>query len=253
VNTKLKYWLAALALIVWWVLAWFIGSWLHLEGSHLWILRIALAVIGLAAFIIVIWWFRIRDKERGGMNPAGAGGDEIDILVREAETRLQASKLGRSASVGNLPLFLVLGETGSAKTTIVLHSGLEPELLAGQTVQDKVPVPTRTANLWYTRQCIFAEAGGSMLQDAPRWARLVKKLAPRRLHSVFGKGTPAPRAALVCVDGESFMKPGAPEALAASIERIRTRLREVWASAFRCICFSRASTACNSFRIMSAI
>ncbi len=226
-NTKLKYWLAALALIVWWVLAWFIGSWLHLEGSHLWILRIALAVIGLAAFIIVIWWFRIRDKERAAMNPAGAGGDEIDILIREAEMRLQASKLGRSASVGNLPLFLVLGETGSAKTTVVLHSGLDPELLAGQAVQDKVPIPTRTANLWYTRQCIFAEAGGSMLQDSSRWTRLVKKLAPRRLHSVFGKGTPAPRAALVCVDCETFMKAGAPEALAASIERIRTRLREV--------------------------
>ena len=89
--------------------------------------------------------------------------------------------------------YLVLGETGSAKTSVVLHSGLEPELLAGQTVQDKVPVPTRTANLWYTRQFIFAEAGGPMLQDRPRWARLVKKLAPRQLHSVFGKGTPAPR------------------------------------------------------------
>ena len=141
--------------------------------------------------------------------------------------RLQASQLGRSARFGNLPLYLVLGETGSAKTSVVLHSGLEPELLAGQTVQDKVPVPTRTANLWYTRQFIFAEAGGPMLQDRPRWAKLVKKLAPRQLHSVFGKGTPSPRAALVCVDCESFMKAGAPEALAASIERIRTRLREV--------------------------
>ena len=51
------------------------------------------------------------------MSPAGAGGDEIDILIREAEMRLQASQLGRSARVGSLPLFLVLGETGSAKTS----------------------------------------------------------------------------------------------------------------------------------------
>ena len=71
-NTKLKYWIAAIALIVWLVLAWFIGSWLHLQGSSLWILRIALALIGVAAFVIVIWWFRIRDKERAEMTP-GAG------------------------------------------------------------------------------------------------------------------------------------------------------------------------------------
>jgi type VI secretion system protein ImpL len=228
VNTKLKYWIAAVALIVWLVLAWFIGSWLHLQGSSLWILRNALALIGVAAFIIVIWWFRVKDKERAEMTPAGgAAGDEIDILVREAEMRLQASQLGRSARIGSLPLYLILGETGSAKTSVVLHSGLEPELLAGQALQDKVSVPTRTANLWYSRQFIFAEAGGPMLQDRPRWVKFVKKLAPRQLRSLFGKGTPSPRAALVCVDSESFMKAGAPEALAASSERIRTRLREV--------------------------
>ncbi len=227
-NTKLKYWIAALALIVWLVLAWFIGSWLHLQGSSLWILRIALAFIGVAAFIVLIWWFLVKDKEHTEMSPgAGAAGDEIDNLIRETETRLQASQLGRGARIGSLPLFLVLGEPGSAKTSVVLQSGLEPELLTGQTVQDKVPIRTRTANLWYARQFIFAEAGGSMLQDRPRWTKLVKKLAPRQLHSVFGKGTPSPRAALVCVDCESFMMPGAPEASAASILRIQTRLREV--------------------------
>jgi type VI secretion system protein ImpL len=228
VNAKLKYWIAAVALIVWLVLAWFTGSWLHLHGSSLWILRIALALIGVAAFIVVIWWFLVRHKENAEMTPAGgAGGDEIDILIREAEMRLQASQLGRNARIGSLPLYLIVGETGSAKTSVVLHSGLEPELLAGQTVQDKVPVPTRTANLWYSRQFIFVEAAGPMLQDRPRWAKLVKKLAPRQLHSVFGKGTSSPRGALVCVDCESFMKAGAPEALAATSERIRTRLREV--------------------------
>ena len=227
-NTKLKYWIAAFGLIVWLVLAWFTASWLHLQGSSIWILRIALAVIGVAAFIIVIWWFVVRDRERAGPTMAtGAAGDEIDSLIREAEMRLQTSQLGRSARLGSLPLYFLLGETGSAKTTVVLQSGLEPELLTGQTVQDKVPVPTRTANLWYARQFIFAEAGGPLVQDAPRWARLVKKLAPRQLHSVFGKGAPAPRGAVVCVDCEGFTKAGAPEAMAASIARIQTRLREV--------------------------
>ena len=228
-NTTLKYWLAALALIVWLVLSWFIGSWLHLQGSSLWALRIVLAVIGIAAFITLVWWFRTRDKERLAEMPQAAGGAaaEIDILIREAEARLQASKLGRTATIGNLPAIFVVGESGSAKTSVVQHSGLEPELLAGHTGPEKIPVPTRAANFWFARQFILAEAGGPLLSEPAKWIKFVKKLAPGRLHSVFGKGMQAPRAALVCVDCESFMKPGAAEILGASTERLRTRLREI--------------------------
>ncbi|MGA9056922.1 MAG: ImcF-related family protein [Terriglobia bacterium] len=228
-NNTLKYWIAALALIVWLVLSWFIASWLHLQGNSLWILRIVLALIGIAAFITIVWWLRVRDKERAAEMAQGASGGtgEIEVLIREAESRLQGSQLGRNARIGNLPVFFVVGESGSAKTSVVLHSGLDPELLAGHTGQDKVPIPTRAANLWFTRQSIFAEAGGQLLSEPARWAKLVKKLAPGRLHSVFGKGTQAPRAALVCVDCESFMKPGAAEAMGASSDRLRTRLREI--------------------------
>ena len=228
-NNTLKYWLAALALIAWLVLSWFIPSWLHLQGGSVWILRSVLTLTGIAAFITVVWWFRERDKERAaqGVQGAGGGSGEIDILFREAETRLQASQLGRNATIGNLPAFLVVGESGSAKTSVVLHSGLDPELLAGHTGHEKVPVATRAANLWFARQFILVEAGGPLLSDPLQWAKFVKKLAPGRLHSVFGKGTQAPRAVLVCVDCESFMKPGAAETLAASNDRLRTRLREV--------------------------
>jgi len=191
VNNTLKYWLAALSLVVWLVLSWFIPSWLHLQGSSVWILRAVLALIGIAAFITIVWWFRVQDKERAMQGAPGVGGRfaEIDILVREAETRLQASQLGRNATIGNLPAFLVVGESGSAKTSVVLHSGLEPELLAGHTGHEKVPVATRAANLWFARQFILAEAGGPLLSDPAQWAKFVKKLAPGRLHSVFGKGT----------------------------------------------------------------
>ena len=227
-KNTLRYWLAALGLIIWLVLAWFLPSWLHLQGSHLWILRIILAVLGIAAFITLVWWFRVQDKERAAESAQGASGAaEIDILMREAEARLQASSLGRKARLGNLPALFLVGESGSAKTSVVQHCGLEAELLAGQTGPEKVPVPTRAANLWFARQFILAEAGGPLLSDPARWARFVKRLAPGRLHSVFGKGTQAPRTALVCIDCESFMKPGAAEAMGASMERLRTRLREV--------------------------
>jgi type VI secretion system protein ImpL len=228
VKNTLKYWLAALGLIIWSVLSWFVPSWLNLQGNNLWILRIVLALIGVAAFVTIVWWFRVQDKERAAETAHGASGTaEIDILMREAESRLQASSLGRHARLGNLPALFLVGESGSAKTSVVQHSGLEAELLAGHTGQEKVPVPTRAANLWFARQFILAEAGGPLVSDPARWAKFVKRLAPGRLHSVFGKGTQAPRSALVCVDCESFMKPGAADALTASVERVRTRLREV--------------------------
>ena len=228
-NNNLKYGIAALALIIWLVLSWFIASWLHLQGSSIWILRILLALIGIAAFITIVWWLRVQDKERAAEMARGAGREtsEIEVLIGEAEARLQSSQLGRNAKIGNLPLFFVVGESGSAKTSVVVHSGLEPELLAGHTGPDAVPLPTRAANLWFTRQCIFAEAGGPLLSEPAGWTKFVRKLAPGRLHSVFGKGTQAPRAAVVCVDCESFMKPGAAEAMGASNERLRTRLREI--------------------------
>ena len=227
INT-LKYWLAALALVAWLILSWFIPSWLNLQGNPLWGLRLFLALIGVAAFITVVWWFRVQDKERAAGTAQGSGGAaEINILMHEAKSRLRASQLGRTARIGNLPALFVVGESGSAKTSVVLHSGLEPELLAGHTGQEKIPVPTRAANLWFARHFILAEAGGPLLSEPAKWKSFVKKLAPARLHSVFGKGTQAPRAALVCIDCESFMKPDALEALAASSERLRARLLEI--------------------------
>ena len=90
-KNTLKYWLAALGLIIWLVLSWFVPTWIHLAGNKLWILRIVLALIGVAAFITIVWWFRVRDKERAAETAQGASGiAEIDTLMREAESRLQA-------------------------------------------------------------------------------------------------------------------------------------------------------------------
>ena len=47
---------ALLVLILWLALCWFIGTWLHLHGSNLWLLRIGLAVLGLAGFAGYLWF-----------------------------------------------------------------------------------------------------------------------------------------------------------------------------------------------------
>ena len=82
-NTAWKYWMVAIALLVWWVLAWFAGPWLSLQGKDLWTLRGALALIGLAAFITCVWWFKGLGEDRAEhMAEVGiAGSDEIDIFI----------------------------------------------------------------------------------------------------------------------------------------------------------------------------
>ncbi len=228
------YWAAGAALVVWLLLAWFIGAWLHLQGSDLWVLRIGLAVIGITAISGFLWWFRSkRLSATAGSGEASQpaapsqGADEVDLLIRDAESRLQSSRLGRGARIRSLPAIFLVGEAGSGKTSTVVHSGLEPELLAGQVFQDSSIVSTRAANLWFARQAVFVEAGGKLLSEPPRWARLVRRLAPGKLQSIVGRGAQALRAAVVCFDCGNFMKPGATEAIGATVRNLHTRLGEV--------------------------
>jgi len=227
VSTAWKYWILTLALVVWWALAWLAGPWLNLQGQNLWILRGALALIGLAAFITFVWWFRGLDEHHALRlaEEGTAGSDEIDILLRKAQVRLRSTGAGKTG-LSDLPAILILGEPGSAKTSIVHQSGLEPQLLAGNTVQNNLPVPTRALNLWLARPFVLVEAGGPLLQEPPRWAHLVENFSPA-LSRVVGKGPAPPRVALLCIDCEKLLTPGVIAAtLGASLDQWRSRLRE---------------------------
>ena len=225
-RTAWKYWVIAIALVVWWALDWLAGSWLNLGGHDLWILRGALMLIGLAAFATCVWWFKGVDEDRAARMAmeGAAGSDEIDNLMRRAQARLGSIPAGREG-LGDLPVLLVLGEPGSAKTSIIFQCGLEPQLLAGNTVRNNIPIPTRALNLWFAPPFMVVEAGGPLLHEPPRWARLVKNFAPGAT-SLLGKGLAPPRLALVCIDCEKLLAPGAAETLGASIDQWRARLRE---------------------------
>ncbi len=225
-RTAWKYWVIAIALVVWWALDWLAGSWLNLGGHDLWILRGALMLIGLAAFATCVWWFKGVDEDRAARMAmeGAAGSDEIDNLMRRAQARLGSIPAGREG-LGDLPVLLVLGEPGSAKTSIIFQCGLEPQLLAGNTVRNNTPIPTRALNLWYAPPFMVVEAGGPLLNEPPRWARMVKNLA-HGATSLLGKGLAPPRLALVCIDCEKLLAPGAAATLGASIDQWRARLRE---------------------------
>ncbi|HEY1493455.1 MAG TPA: ImcF-related family protein, partial [Candidatus Solibacter sp.] len=189
----------------------------------------ALYLFGLVAIVLVVLvlvWFYLKKKKEAagdaGGDSSAPGAEEIDALVREAEQRLAAAKLGDR--LAGLPALFLAGDTGSTKTSVMVNAGLEPELLAGLVYQDKNLVPTRTANLWFSRRTIFAEAGGKLLTDTAKWNRLIRKLQPR---ASVSQGAQAPRAVLVCYDAETFTRPGAQEAATAAARNLRTRLGEM--------------------------
>ena len=256
---KLILLLAVAAAIIFLLLAWFVPAALHLQGTNLWILRIGLVVLGAIVCVALVVWAGSKEfdpKAAGadaqavqGMTqlkappipqvaslkmpgaaplklPTSQGSDEIDVLAREAESRLQASQLGRGASLRKLPVILLMGPAGSGKTNAVSDSGLDPELLAGEVIQAGALTPTRSANFWFTRQMLFVEAGGAVTAQPDRWVRLVRRLAPAQLMSVLGGQGQAPRGVVVCVSCEDFMKAGGAEALAGLANQLQTRLRE---------------------------
>ncbi|HXI20599.1 MAG TPA: type VI secretion protein IcmF/TssM N-terminal domain-containing protein, partial [Gemmatimonadales bacterium] len=222
-----KIWLfTGLGYLLWFILSWWLGSLLELSGSSLWVLRLGMALLGLGAAAVLLWYFlrELRDKEGA---PPPAVRDEIDVAVATAKSRLAAARQTEKKRLSQMPLVLCLGPVGSAKTTTVVRSGLDPDLLAGEVFRGDAVVATRIVNLWYSNQTVFLEAGGRLVQDAGRWSRLVRHLQPSRLAAVFSTGRQAPRVALVCLSAEDLVKPGGGEQVMTHAKELRGRLLEV--------------------------
>ena len=180
-------------------------------------------------------WMKERAKRKkqeaqqaaGGAPSAAAPEEDISYLFKAAEQRLAASPLGADANVRSLPVVFLLGASGSAKTSTVIHSGVEPDLLAGQVYQDNTVVPTASANLWLAQRSVFIEAGGKLFGDAGSLTGLVKRLKPSRLRALFSRKPQPPRAVVVCVDGEAFLRSGAEDALTALARNLNARVCEI--------------------------
>ncbi|MBV8572665.1 MAG: hypothetical protein JO319_18750, partial [Acidobacteriaceae bacterium] len=213
----------AAGLLVWIGLSVVVARLLKLHGPDFWILVCGLAVLGLLS-AAALWWFTREKKDAGTAQPFDAK-DELEMLFREAESRLAGSQAGSGARLGTLPVFLVMGERGAAKTTTVLQSGLEPELIAGQVHQENNVIPTRNANLWFASRNIFLEPAAALMNDAKRWGAVTNRLRPGRLLAV-SQGRQAPRAALVCFDTETFLAPGGTDAALATARKVHARLSE---------------------------
>lgn len=223
-SRKAKIWLIAAAIFLVFVIAvWLLGPALKLKSPDIWVFRAGLWVLGAVATGFVVWYL-LRQ-----LGPAtGTRTDDIDAAMNAARAQLAASRAGgKATTLARSPMVILLGAEGSAKTTLVVRSGLEAELLAGGVSRDDTVPPTKGVNVWYARDTVFVEAGGPLAADPSRFARLIRHVQPRRLAAVFGGGSQASRLAVVCVSCDHLVQPGASEQAVALGKMLRERLSEM--------------------------
>ena len=216
---------AVFVLIISILLAWLVAPLLGLAGTALLVLRILLIVLG-AATAGVLLFFYFRDRRRDAAAKKLPGGHDLDTLLRDATHRLATAQRTGPKSLDALPLLYILGEANSAKTTAVIKSGFDPELLAGQVYRDQDIVATPVVNLWYANSCVFAEAGDAVRKGSPLWHRLIRKTRPKASRSAMGKQAPV-RAAVVCVSSELFLGAAASDAALAAARNTNQMLRDL--------------------------
>ena len=173
-------------------------------------------LIGLAALavcitgVVLIWWSRARSRRKStspesepgaaATPPLSAPGSRtVEELFHEANHRLKLAPKMKGTSVASLPAFLIAGPPGAGKTSVMMYSGLEPELLAGQVYQGAEVCPTATLNIWLARQAIFIEIPGPFATNADVMRAIVKHLKPGGIGAALRRAHP-PRAALFCMN-----------------------------------------------------
>jgi type VI secretion system protein ImpL len=227
-TRRTKIWIIAVAVLLLYIVAAYIaGRLLGLSGGDAWVLRGGLTLLGIVSAALIVWFFRDRTPA-GPLTAEARLASEIDQVLATARTQLQGAKIGstKEARISRLPVVLVLGPAGSTKTTAVVRSGLEPELLAGEAMRGDTVAPTKTANLWFAQGTIVAEAGTMVLAAVDGWRRFVRALRPRSLTAALTGKPQAPRQAVVCFGCDELLKAGNAEAVAAAARPLRERLGE---------------------------
>ncbi len=213
--------IALAILIVWLVLAWYLGTWLGLRTPAVYYLRGALWLLGLAGFA---GYLLLSPKPTGDAAQGGASA-EIDYNFAEASKRMRAARGVKQLST--LPAVFLIGDAGSAKTSVLAKSGIEPELLAGHAFQEYVIAPTRSLNLWFARNTLFIDPAGNVIADPAARRKLFKKFPSVRINAIMAAKLPPARTVVFTVDCETFLQPGGADALAAKARQFQTILTEL--------------------------
>ena len=223
----LVYLLALAVLLVAALLAFGMAALLHLHGVSLVVFVVVILLLGIAAAAtILILHFRAKkDKEIAGDVSDGGANSDLDLLLNDANRKLRESQLG-AKTLDLVPLLYILGDRGSAKTTLIARSGLDQELIAGAVPREGETVSTPVLNVWYTPQAAIVEAGEAVRQSSQLLTRLVGRTRPRAYRSAFGKGA-ASRAAVVCIGIDQLFAPDGGAALLAASRATGAQLRQI--------------------------
>jgi type VI secretion system protein ImpL len=205
---------------VFFAMAIYLARYMGLGGTQLWIFRIGLLLLGVVAAALVLVFTRGREKGR-----AAPGDDQVENTFDAIGRKLKS--VGARAGLGSRPVVLVAGPPDSAKTTSIVRSGLDPQLLAGEVWRGDEIVETPGLNAWIASDTVWIEVGGPRLADEAGWERILRNLRPARLRAALTRSPQAPRMALVCISCNEFLKPGAAENLSASAALLRERLNRM--------------------------
>ena len=216
---------AVLIMILSVLFAWLAGPLLGVAGTALLILRILLVLLGAVAAGVILF-LHFREKRRDSATKNMPGGSDLHTLLHDAERQLATAQRSGPKSLDSVPLLYVLGEANSAKTTAVLKSGFDPELLAGQVYRDQDVIATPVVNLWYAQACVFVEAGDAIRKTPALWNRLIRKTRPKTIRSAMGKQAPV-RAAVVCISSEQFLGANAADTSLAAARSTNQMLRSL--------------------------
>ena len=211
-----------IVLMIYLALAWMAGSFIGGSGARVWVLRLGLWIIGFVAAGLFLWFERKLKHHRIMGGPNSPFFSELDALLNHAAMRLHQ----RSGVVlTSLPIVYVVGESNSAKTSILEHCGAQPELLAGEPERDDQIAATATVNIWLAGNTLLIEAGGKLASDSSLWTYLLERTQPNLMSASLSSSDKQPsRAVVVCCDCERLA--GVADALASSAKRLNARLSE---------------------------
>jgi type VI secretion system protein ImpL len=200
---------------------------LHLHGVSLIVFVVVILLLGVAAAVIIlILHFRAKKNQAlEGDSSVGGATANLDLLLNDANAKLRASQQG-AKTLDLLPLLYILGEQGAAKTTQILRSGLDPELLGGTVPREGDVVATPVVNVWFTRQAAIIEAGEAVRQSGQLLTRLIERTRPRAYRSTFGSAAAA-RAVVVCVSMEQLLAADGGASSLAAARSTGAQLREI--------------------------
>jgi type VI secretion system protein ImpL len=223
----LTYVLAIIVVLVAALLAFGLAALLHLQGAGYLVFVIVVLLLGIAAAIVIVVLHRRarKEKEQQGDTGGTPATTELDLALNDANRKLRTAQQG-ARTLEALPLVYILGDSGTAKTTTVMKSGLDPELLAGTATHEGDQAPTALVNLWFTKIAALLEVGSSVRQSNTLLTRLVHRTRAKAYRSAFGSGA-APRAVIVCLSADQLLAGDGGESLLSSARATGAQLREI--------------------------